>query len=74
MANRDRPARIDSKRAYAVQRLNEVVMERRRLRDSQARTSGTSIETGSTVSLRAVDDQVTSPKPRLKNGRYAGGD
>jgi hypothetical protein len=63
MANRDQ---VKTGRARAVQRLNEVVMERRRLRDSQPTARDASTGARATVSLRAVDDQRTARDPQLK--------
>lgn len=56
MANRDRSSEEEGKRALAVQRLNEVVKERRDLRGQQAMAKGTSTEGRANVSLRAVAD------------------
>jgi hypothetical protein len=63
MAKRDRLSLVDSKRAQAVQRLNELVIERRHLRKAPA--SGASTE-ARTVSLRAADDPLTAPEAPLK--------
>jgi hypothetical protein len=65
MANTDRPPKVESGRAWALHRLNQVLAERRRLRN-QATATGTSTETRATGSLRAVEDQTTAPEPQLK--------
>jgi hypothetical protein len=66
MANKDRPPRPEGERARAVQRLNEVVTERRRLRGQPATETGTSGEVLARTSLRA-NEQTTARERSLES-------
>ena len=60
MTSRDRPPKAEAERVRAVQRLNEVVTERKHLRDRQATAKGTSSEVRTDAALRVADDQVAA--------------
>jgi hypothetical protein len=60
MTSRDRPPKAEAERVRAVQRLNEVVTERKHLRDQQATVKGTSSEVRTDAALRVADDQVVA--------------
>ena len=66
MANKDRPPRPEGERARAVQRLNEVVTERRRLRGQPTTETGPSGEVRARTSLRAANEQMTARERSLK--------
>jgi hypothetical protein len=66
MANKDRPPRPEGERARAVQRLNEVVTERRRLRGQQTTETGTSGEVRGRTSLGA-SAQATARERSLES-------
>jgi len=63
VAKSDRPPKAASERARAVRRLNEVVMERRRLRIDQATTKSDSDGAGSVTASGA--DKRLAARDRL---------
>jgi hypothetical protein len=67
MANRNGPPSAEGERARAVQRLNEVVTERRRLRDQLEPTASISGEVRARASLRAANEQVVARERWLKS-------
>jgi hypothetical protein len=67
MANKDRPPRPEAERARAVQRLNEVVTERRRLRGQLTTETGTSGEVRARTALRAANEQTTARERSLES-------
>jgi hypothetical protein len=60
MPSRDQPPKQEGERARAVQRLNEVVTQRKRLRDRRTTAKGTPGDVRADAALQVADDQVAA--------------
>ncbi len=70
MSNADRAAAADAEHGRAIQRLDEAVSLRSRLRDDRATARDTAVQLKVDAALQVVDDQVVARERWLESVEY----